>query len=76
VVGQGLRLTAVGIGAGLLAAFLLTRLMTTMLVGVKATDPTTFGSMVVLFFLIAGLASWLPARRAANLDPNTALREP
>src|SRR5579863_591616 len=76
VVGQGLRLTAVGIGAGLLAAFLLTRLMTTMLVGVRATDPTTFSSMVVLFFLIAGLASWLPARRAANLDPNTALREP
>jgi putative ABC transport system permease protein len=76
VVGQGLRLTAVGIGAGLVAALLLTRLMTTMLVGVKATDPETFGAMVVLFFLIAGLSSWLPARRAANMDPNAALREP
>jgi putative ABC transport system permease protein len=76
VVGQGLRLTAVGILAGLIAAFLLTRLMTTMLVGVKATDPVTFGGMVVLFFLIAGLSSWLPARRAANMDPNAALREP
>lgn len=76
IVGQGLRLTCVGIAAGLIAAFLLTRLMTAMLVGIKATDPVTFVTMVVLFFVIAGLASWIPAWRAANLDPNTALREP
>lgn len=75
VVGQGLRLTAVGIGAGLIAAFALTRLMTTMLVGVKATDPGTFAMMVIAFFLIATLASWFPARRAARLDPTAALRE-
>jgi ABC-type antimicrobial peptide transport system permease subunit len=75
VVGQGLRLTAVGIGIGLLAAFALTRLMTTMLVGVKATDPGTFAMMVIAFFLIAIMASWLPARRAARLDPSAALRE-
>jgi putative ABC transport system permease protein len=75
VVGQGLRLTAVGIGLGLIAAFALTRLMTTMLVGVKATDPGTFAMMVIAFFLIAALASWYPARRAARLDPTAALRE-
>jgi putative ABC transport system permease protein len=75
VVGQGLRLTTVGIGIGLIAAFALTRLMTAMLVGVKATDPGTFAMMVIAFFLIATLASWIPARRAARLDPTAALRE-
>jgi predicted permease len=75
IVGQGLRLTAVGILAGLIAAFGLTRLMATMLVGVKATDPATFATMVALFLIISGIASWLPAWRAANLDPNAALRE-
>jgi putative ABC transport system permease protein len=76
IVGQGLRLTGLGIALGLLAAFFLTRLIVTMLVGVKATDPATFATMVVLFLLIAAVASWVPARRAANLDPNAALREP
>jgi putative ABC transport system permease protein len=75
VVGHGLRLSTVGIGVGLIAAFLLTRFMTAMLVGVKATDPTTFATMAVVFFVIATLASWLPARRAAGLDPTAALRE-
>ena len=76
IVGQGLRLTGLGIAVGLVAALFLTRLIVTMLVGVKATDPATFVAMVVLFFVIAAAASWVPARRAANLDPNTALREP
>jgi|HubBroStandDraft_1064217.scaffolds.fasta_scaffold05121_2 predicted permease len=75
VVGQGLRLTAVGIAAGLVAAFVLTRLMATMLVGVKPTDPATFVTMAILFFLIAAVASWLPAWRAASVDPNAALRQ-
>ncbi|MGB7231876.1 MAG: ABC transporter permease [Candidatus Acidiferrum sp.] len=75
VVGEGLGLTAFGIGAGAIAAFVLTRGMTTMLVGVKATDPETFGGMAVLFFLIAAISSWLPARRAAGLDPTVALRD-
>lgn len=75
VVGQGLRLTAMGIAAGLIAAFLLTRGMTTMLVGVKAADPATYSTMAILFFIIAAMASWLPAWRAASLDPTAALRE-
>jgi putative ABC transport system permease protein len=75
VVGQGLRLTGIGVAAGLLAAFALTRAMTTMLVGVKATDPATFVTMAIVFFLIAAVASWLPAWRAASLDPTAALRE-
>jgi ABC-type lipoprotein release transport system permease subunit len=49
--------------------------MTSMLVGVAATDPTTFAAIGVLFFCIGGLASWLPARRGAALDPAVALRE-
>jgi putative ABC transport system permease protein len=75
VVGHGLRLSAAGIVLGFLAALALTRVMTTMLVGVKATDPMTFAGMGVVFFVIAALSSWLPARRAAGLDPTTALRE-
>jgi putative ABC transport system permease protein len=75
IVGQGLRLTAVGVAAGLIAAFALTRGMTTMLIGVKATDPTTFVTMAIIFFFIAAMASWLPAWRAASLDPTAALRE-
>ena len=75
IVGQGIRLTAIGVAAGLIAAFALTRAMTTMLVGVKPSDPTTFGAIAVVFFAIAALASWLPAWRAASLDPTVALRE-
>jgi len=75
VVGQALRLTSAGICAGLVTAFALTRGMSTMLVGVKATDPATFATIAALFLLIAGLASWLPAWRAASLDPTTALRD-
>ncbi|HXL22111.1 MAG TPA: ABC transporter permease [Candidatus Dormibacteraeota bacterium] len=75
IVGQGLRLTLVGIAAGLIAAFALTRAMTTMLVGVKPTDPATYASMALLFLFIAATASWLPAQRAAGLDPTRALRD-
>ncbi|MBV8809004.1 MAG: hypothetical protein JO033_10045, partial [Acidobacteriaceae bacterium] len=52
----------------------LTRLMQSMLVGVKSTDPATFAVMALLFLGIAGLASWIPALRASYLDPSTALR--
>jgi putative ABC transport system permease protein len=75
VVGQGLRLTAIGVVVGLFAAFAVTREMASMLVGIKATDPLTFVAMAVVFFLIAATSSWLPARRAAGLDPTAALLE-
>jgi putative ABC transport system permease protein len=74
IVGQGLRLSAAGIFAGLIAAFAVTRVMASMLIGVKPTDPLTFGAMAILFIGIAAVASWLPARRAAALDPTVALR--
>ena len=61
--------------AGLLGSLWLTQAMTKLLVGVKATDPLTFGSMALLFIAVAAAASWLPARRAAELDPTVALRE-
>jgi putative ABC transport system permease protein len=75
MVGRGLRLSLLGIAIGLIAAFALTRVMTTMLVEVKPTDPATFVSVAVLFLFIALIASWLPARRAAGLDPTEALRD-
>ena len=75
VVGHGLRLSAAGIGVGLAAALLLTRAMRTMLVGVRPTDPITFLAVAAVFFAIAAVSSWIPARRAAGLDPTTALRE-
>jgi putative ABC transport system permease protein len=49
--------------------------MASLLVGVTATDPITFGSMAVLFALVAAFAAWIPARRAAALNPNVALRD-
>jgi putative ABC transport system permease protein len=75
VVGQGLRLSAVGIGIGLIAAIGLTRVMNSMLVGVKPTDPLTFGAIVLFFFTIAAVACWIPAFFASRLDPTAALRE-
>jgi putative ABC transport system permease protein len=74
MVGKGLRLSIFGIAIGLLAAFALTRVLTTMLVDVKPTDPVTFVSVALLFLLIAVVASSLPALRAAGLDPTKALR--
>jgi predicted permease len=75
MVGYGLRLSAAGITVGLVAALLLTQAMASMLVGIKPADPLTFAGMAALFFVVAGLATWIPARRAAALDPSAALRE-
>ena len=74
MVGKGLVLSVIGIGIGLVGAFALTRVLASMLVEVKPTDPVTFLSVAVLFLLVAIMASWLPALRAARLDPTTALR--
>ena len=75
IVGHGLRLSGIGLAAGLVGALLLTRVMTSMLIGVAPTDPVTYGAMIVVFALIAVAASLVPARRAASLDPMVALRE-
>ena len=75
VVGQGLKLSGIGVGIGLVAALLLTRAMTRLLVGVTPTDPLTFGVMVLVFFVIAVIACYIPAHRAANVQPNVALRD-
>jgi predicted permease len=69
VLGHGLRLAAVGAGAGLVAAFLLTRLMAALLFGVEPLDPATYGIAGVGAALLAVAASWFPARRAARVDP-------
>ncbi len=75
VVGQGLELAALGIVAGLAGAAVVTRVVTSLLVGVTPTDPLTFASMTALFFVVAGVACWLPAQRASRLEPTVALRE-
>jgi len=74
MVGKGLYLSAIGIAIGLVASYFLTVVLASMLVEVKPTDPVTFALVAVLFLVIAVLASFLPARRAAGLDPTTALR--
>jgi putative ABC transport system permease protein len=75
VAGQGLKLSLVGIAIGLLAALALSRVLGNLVVGVQPTDPLTYASMSVVFLGIAAIASWLPAQRAARLDPSTALRD-
>ena len=77
IVGQGLLLSAVGIGVGLAAALALTGVMekASMLISIKPTDPVTYAGIAALFIAIAAVACWIPARRAASLDPNAALRE-
>ena len=75
IVGHGLRLSAAGIGIGLVGALALTRVMQSLLVGVAPTDPITFVTIAVFFLGVAALACWLPALRAGGLDPNVVLRE-
>jgi predicted permease len=75
IIGQGMALSVAGVTAGLIGAFWLTRAMSKMLVSVTPTDPVTFVSIVALFLGIAAAACWIPARRAAGLQPNVALRE-
>jgi putative ABC transport system permease protein len=75
VVGQGMRLSLAGVAVGCVFAVFLTHLIKSMLVGTKPGDPLTYVAMAALFLAIAAIASWIPARRAASLDPNSALRE-
>ena len=74
VVRQGMAVVAVGVGIGLVAAFALTRLMGGLLYEVKPSDPQTFGVVCLVLASAALFACWLPARRAAGVDPVVALR--
>jgi putative ABC transport system permease protein len=71
---QGTKLALVGTGIGIAAAFGLTRLMSSQLFGVTATDPVTFVSVAALIVLVALAACYIPARRATKVDPMAALR--
>jgi putative ABC transport system permease protein len=75
VIGQGLRLSMIGVVLGFAAAWRLSNVMASMLVGVKPTDPMTFAGVALLFLVISTIASWLPALRAAGLEPTAALRQ-
>ena len=74
IVGEGARLAVVGLAIGIAVSFAITRLLSSLLFGVSATDPITFAGVAALLSVVALLASYIPARRAMRLDPNTALR--
>jgi putative ABC transport system permease protein len=75
VVGEGMKLTMMGIILGLATAFALGRLMTGLLFGITAYDPATFTAAPFILMAIAFLACWLPARRATKVNPLTAIRD-
>jgi putative ABC transport system permease protein len=74
ILGQGTKLALLGLAAGTVAALLLTHLMASLLYGVSATDPLTFGAVCIILLAVAVTASYLPARRAMRVDPMVALR--
>lgn len=75
VVGEGAMITGVGLAVGLIVAFVLTRLLEGLLFRVSVTDPFVFAAVTVLLAVVAGLATYLPARSAARIDPMLTLRE-
>jgi ABC-type antimicrobial peptide transport system permease subunit len=73
VMRQALRMCAVGLGIGLVLAYLLSRVLEGLLYDVSATDPMTFVAVPALLLAVVALASWLPARRASKVSPGIAL---
>ena len=71
---QGMRLTLVGVGIGLIGAIAASRVLASQLFGITSTDPLTFGGVVLTLAAVALAACYIPARRAANVDPVNALR--
>jgi ABC-type antimicrobial peptide transport system permease subunit len=74
ILGDGVRMTLIGVGIGIVAALGLAQTMSKMLFGVRPTDPLTFSAVAVLLCGIALLACYIPARRAMRVDPIVALR--
>jgi putative ABC transport system permease protein len=74
VLGEGARMAALGVVIGIGVSLEITRLLSTLLFGVSATDPLTFGGVAVLLSLVALAASYIPAHRATKVDPMVALR--
>jgi ABC-type antimicrobial peptide transport system permease subunit len=74
VLGQGIRLVVIGLVLGLIGAWVLSRVLVSQLYGITARDPVTYGAVAVLLAAVALLATYLPARRAAHVDPLIALR--
>jgi ABC-type antimicrobial peptide transport system permease subunit len=74
VLRDGMGVTAIGVGLGLIGAAAASRLLETLLFGVSARDPLTFGGVAMLLTGVSIFATWLPARRAAAVDPLVALR--
>jgi ABC-type antimicrobial peptide transport system permease subunit len=74
IVGRAMALAALGAGLGIAAAIVFGRVLQSQLYGVDPIDPLTLASVVVVLGASAAIASWLPARRGASLDPATALR--
>jgi putative ABC transport system permease protein len=74
IVGQAMSVVAISVVIGLVGAFAATRLLSSLLFGIGASDPLTFGAIVLLIAAVAFIASWLPARRAASVNPIVALR--
>jgi len=74
VIGEGLTLTALGAVLGIGGSLLAGRLVSSLLYGVNALDPATIVGVIAVLGTVAAVASWLPARRAARVDPVTAMR--
>jgi ABC-type antimicrobial peptide transport system permease subunit len=74
VLAHGLALTAIGIGLGVAAALAATRLLSALLFGIDPTDPPTFALAAAALIVVGGCAAYVPARRAARIDPIIALK--